>query len=77
MKKLLITIVLLAVSALLQAGTVPPDSTIFPGLTGRPLVDSLRKYYKTVTVLSYNTARDKMYGEIDITADSLTCVYSG
>jgi endonuclease I len=50
---------------------------LYPGVTGRALVDSLRKYYKTVTVLSYDNARDKMYGEIDIQSGSLTCVYSG
>lgn len=50
---------------------------LYPGVTGRALIDSLRKYYKTVTVQTYDTARDKMYGEIDIQSGSLTCVYSG
>ncbi len=77
MKQLLTAALWLCISVPVWAGTVPPDSTIFPGRTARPLIDSLRKYYKTVTVLGYDNARDKMYGEIDITADSLTCVYSG
>jgi endonuclease I len=77
MKKLLTAIALLAAPVLLQAGTVPPDSTIYPGLTGRRLIDSLRSKYRNYSTLSYNSARDKMYGEIDITADSLTCVYAG
>ncbi|MDQ7798894.1 MAG: endonuclease [Candidatus Edwardsbacteria bacterium] len=72
MKKLLmaITVISAVVSSLSAV-------ELFPGVAGKPLVDSLRKYYKTVTVLSYDGARDKMYGEIDIQGDSLTCVYSG
>ncbi len=62
----------------IQAGTVPPDSTIFPGLTGRPLIDSLVLHYKTTTTLGYDNGRDTMYGVIDKDGnDSLQCVYSG
>jgi endonuclease I len=74
---ILITIMVLQAASLLLAGTVPPDSTICPGLQGRQLIDSLRAKYRNYSTLSYNTARDKMYGEIDITADSITCVYAG
>jgi endonuclease I len=78
MKKYFFTLILLVIASRpIWAGTVPPDSTIFPGLKGKQLIDSLRAHFKTSTCLSYNTARDKLYGEIDITADSLTCVYSG
>jgi len=59
------------------AGTVPPDSTIFPGLKGQPLMDSLYKYYRASSNLGYDLARDKMYGEIDILSDSIVCVYGG
>jgi endonuclease I len=77
-KKQLFTLVwLMTAASLLSAGTVPPDSTIFPGLKGKQLIDSLRLKYRNYSTLSYNSARDMMYGEIDITADSLTCVYSG
>ncbi|HTY07669.1 MAG TPA: endonuclease [Candidatus Edwardsbacteria bacterium] len=77
MKKIVSFAIALGLASTLHAGTVPPDSTIFPGMMGRPLIDSLRAHFKTSTCLSYNTARDKIYGEIDITADSLTCVYCG
>lgn len=72
MKKTVVPIVFLLAAACSLSAV-----ELFPGVTSRPLVDSLRKYYKTVTVLSYDAARDKMYGEIDIQGDSLTCVYSG
>jgi endonuclease I len=68
--------ILFFISLLLQAG-ISSAVVLYPGVTGRALIDSLRKYYKTTTVLSYDNARDKMYGEIDIQGDSLTCVYSG
>ncbi|MBU1355281.1 MAG: endonuclease [Candidatus Edwardsbacteria bacterium] len=72
MKKLLIAVAIIS-TAFSSVSAVE----LFPGVTGRPLIDSLRKYYKTATVLGYDGARDKMYGEIDIQEDSLTCVYTG
>mgnify|MGYP001411139802 CR=1 FL=1 len=69
--------IFIAIYVILTAFRIVSAVELFPGVTGRPLIDSLRKYYKTVTVLSYDGARDKMYGEIDIQGDSLTCVYSG
>ncbi|MBI5804573.1 endonuclease [candidate division TA06 bacterium] len=68
--------ILIFLGLLLQAGN-SLAVVLYPGVTGRALIDSLRKYYKTVTVQTYDTARDKMYGEIDIQSGSLTCVYSG
>ncbi len=60
------------------AGTVPPDSTIFPGQTGITLINSLISAYKSTTNLGYNLGRDTMYGVIDKdSTDSLECVYSG
>ncbi len=53
------------------------QQSIFPGLTGRQLIDSLRANYKPAHVLSYDDARDKMFGEIDNYNDSVSCVYSG
>ena len=54
---------------------------LFPGVTGRPLIDSLRKYYKSTRILAYAGSpdpRDTLFGEIYLTAnDSLECVYSG
>ncbi len=65
--------------ALLLAGLASANAaTIFPGLTGKPLIDSLRKYYKPTRTLSDAGCRDTIYGEIDlINGDSLICVYSG
>ncbi len=54
---------------------------LFPGVTGPPLIDSLRKYYKSTRILAYAGSpdpRDTLLGEIYLTAnDSLECVYSG
>ena len=61
-------------SSLAQDG---PQQEIFPELTGSELLDSLRGQYKPVSVLSYNNARDKMYGEIYVVQDSVYCVYTG
>jgi endonuclease I len=66
-----------AFSAGALAGTVPPDSTIFPGLTGQSLLDSLVSRYKASSNLGYNSGRDTLYGKIDIVGDSLRCVYTG
>jgi len=60
------------------AGTVPPDSTIFPGLKGAQLLDSLELHYRASSNLGYDKARDTLYGKIDKDAtDSLRCIYSG
>ena len=78
MKKFLFTFIwLLAASRLLWAGTVPPDSTIFPGQTGITLINSLVAAYKSTTNLGYDVGRDSMYGAYDKLNDSLECVYSG
>ncbi|NOX90528.1 MAG: T9SS type A sorting domain-containing protein [Calditrichaeota bacterium] len=53
------------------------QETIFPGLTGQELIDSLRANYKPATVLSYDDARDVMFSEIDNYSDSVSGVYSG
>ncbi len=51
--------------------------TIYLGMYGDSLIDSLVKYYKASSNLGYDNARDKMYGEIDKFNDTLTCVYTG
>ncbi len=71
MKKQIFLILILFSLVIVQA------DTIFPGVTGRPLIDSLRKYYKSYSNLGYDAARDTMYGKIDKVNDSLECVYSG
>ncbi len=58
-------------------GILFAQETIFPGLTGQELIDSLRANYKPATVLSYDDARDTMFAVIDNYNDSIRCVYSG
>lgn len=64
----------------LQAGT-SLAVVLYPGVTGRALIDSLRLYYKSTRILTYAGSpdpRDTLFGEIFLTAaDSLECVYSG
>jgi hypothetical protein len=72
---------LLAAGTLLGiAATAPAQSQntpIFPDLEGDALLDALVSTYKPYHVLSYDDARDRLYGEIDNHQDSLTCVYTG
>ncbi|MRR09547.1 hypothetical protein EG831_05650, partial [bacterium] len=64
--------------SLIACGIGVHAATIFPGLMGKQLVDSLRKYYKPTRTLSDAGCRDTIYGEIDLlNGDSLICVYSG
>ena len=58
------------------AGSAAAQS-LFPGIQGTDLLDSLVKYYKPAVVLDYNAARDKMYAIIDNHNDSVACVYTG
>ncbi|HTY08182.1 MAG TPA: endonuclease [Candidatus Edwardsbacteria bacterium] len=67
----------LTVAMALLAMTQVHAATIYPGLMGKPLIDSLVKYYKPTSTLGYDKGRDTIYGEIDIVGDSLRCVYTG
>lgn len=73
-----ITVIIFGVC--LQASAAVAD-VLFPGVTGRPLIDSLRTHYKSARILAYAGSpdpRDTLFGEIYLTAaDSLECVYSG
>ncbi len=51
--------------------------SIFPGLYGQQLLDSLVATYKPATVLNYDDARDTLFAKIDNHNDSLRGVYSG
>lgn len=53
------------------------QTVLYPGLTGKVLRDSLVVNYKPVNVLSYDTARDTLYGVIDIHKDYVRCLYTG
>jgi len=59
------------------AGTVPPDSTIFPGIMGKQLIDSLRVHYTANTNLTYAIAKDTLFAHIDCINDTLRCIYGG
>ena len=62
-----------------SAGGTPSHQTLFPGLTGNELVDSLRVHYRPATLTSsYNEARDVLFAEIHLDdTGTLTCVYTG
>ncbi len=70
-------ILLIFFSLIFVLNVFAQQESIFPNLTGQQLIDSLRAYYKPAHVLSYDDARDKMFGEIDNYNDSVRCVYSG
>ena len=53
------------------------QEVLFPSLTGEALIQKIVEAYKPSVVLSYGDARDEMYGTIDNSNDSVTCVYSG
>ena len=46
------------------------------GLDGQELIDFLIDNYKTSNVLSYNSARDAMYGYIDNDDGTVSCIYT-
>jgi len=52
------------------------QDTIGAGLYGEELIDYLIDNYKTSNVLSYNSARDAMYGYIDNENGSVKCIYT-
>ncbi len=52
------------------------QETIGEGLQGQELIQYLVDNYKTSNVLSYNGARDVMYGYIDNENGSVQCVYT-
>jgi len=50
---------------------------IFPNVTGSDLYQALVSDYKPSFVLTYDEARDTLFGSIDRVGDSLECIYSG
>lgn len=65
------------VLAVALAGTAP-GQTLFPGLTGAALRDSLVAHYKPTVTLSYDDARDTLFAVIENAGDdSLRGVYTG
>ena len=51
-----------------------PNQVIGQGLTGQDLLGYVISNYKTFTTLGYNTARDVMFGTIDL--NDFTISYS-
>lgn len=75
MKKLTIFIASLSASVMAAA---QGSQTVFPGLSGQQLIDSVAARYRPQTVLDYANARDTLYARIlSVSDDSLRCVYSG
>ena len=54
------------------------QTVIGEGLTEQSLLDYVVSNYKTTSTMGYNTARDTLYGVIDLKENNeLSCVYSG
>jgi len=53
------------------------QTVLYPGITGKRLRDSLVINYKPINVLSYDTARDTLYGKVDLRNGYVHCTYSG
>ena len=69
------TLLLLGLCSVAFAGQA---QTLFPGVTGAALRDSLLAHYKPASVLSYDRARDTLFAKLQRPQDdSLTGVYSG
>ena len=52
--------------------------TVFPGLSGQELLDSVVSRYKPIVVNTYGDARDSLYAKVlAIDDDSLRCIYTG
>lgn len=67
--------VFLAASAPLSAQGF---ESVFPGLNGAELIDSVASNYRPNTVLDYANSRDTLYARILARADdSIRCIYSG
>jgi uncharacterized protein len=63
-------------SALGLSGSALAQS-IFPDQTGKALQSSLLAKYKPSKTLSYKTASDKIYSDIDVRDGMVSCVYTG
>ncbi|MDO8970072.1 MAG: endonuclease [Saprospiraceae bacterium] len=52
--------------------------SVFPGLSGAELIDSVARNFRPDSVLGYGMARDTMFANVlAIDDDSLRCIYSG
>lgn len=68
----------LCITVTAHAQSCPAKGTeIFPELSGQELIDALVEEYKTKTVLSYDAAREEMYGNIDNVDGFVEGIYTG
>lgn len=67
----------LFILSFLFVASVSAQTPIGGTLNDSDLRAYLKENYYTVTVLGYNTARDRMFGNIDPVGGVITCVYSG
>ena len=52
--------------------------SVFSGLSGNELIDSVASHYRPLTVLDYANSRDTLYSRVlAIDDDSVRCIYSG
>ena len=61
----------------LVATAAPAQETVFPGLVGEQLLDSLRAHYTPFRTLGYGLARDRLYQYEQDTDGELCGVYTG
>lgn len=60
------------------AASAQSFQSVFPGLSGDELTDSVASNYRPGVVLDYANARDTLYASIlSLEDDSLRCIYSG
>jgi endonuclease I len=71
------TVVALVLAIGLCAPAVAQQQSLFPGLSGAALLDSLVHNYKTDYTYSYNRARDSMFAAVYLESDSVACIYTG
>ncbi|MCK5033843.1 MAG: endonuclease [Calditrichia bacterium] len=71
MKKIIIFVTVICSLVIAQT-----EDTIFPGMTGQQLLDSLIAQYKTSQNLGEARAKDSMYASIYNINDSVSCVYT-
>lgn len=67
----------IAVAVILFSSSRGFSEDIAPGKSGNELIQFLRSNYRPTASLSYNEARQKMFGEIDNRGGKVRCVYTG
>lgn len=76
LRSALCALLLAAPTALVHAQSAPPQTVLYPGLEGEPLLAALRADFTPAQVLGYNPARDSLYAYEDRTDGALCGVYT-